>query len=145
MDKNLVMIIDGQEFYYDNEKDLVKKVICEDYYNMTEENKNKELEKKAIASTMLENINSVKLERKRENYQNDAFIIDDEITHILSLAKFNKIVLLEKSTYECFGKYLNSVEKRKNTYIIINKFVNEIMQNYLDCKYSKKREDIGER
>ena len=96
---------------------------------MSKEEKKKELEKKAIANTIRENIKVIKLEKK-EDFEENAFIIYDEISYILSMLKFNKIILLERTDANIFGKYINK-EKIKDNYIIINKFSNEIMKKYL--------------
>ena len=46
------------------------------------------------------------------------------------MAKFNKIILLERTEANIFGRYINK-ENIKDNYIIINKFANEIMKKYL--------------
>ena len=61
----------------------------------------------------------------------NAFIIYDEITYILSLLKFNKIILLEKTNANILGKYINK-ENIEENYLILNKFADEIMQKYLE-------------
>ena len=47
------------------------------------------------------------------------------------MLKFNKIILLEKTNANIFGKYINK-ENITDNYIIVNKFANEIIQKYLE-------------
>ena len=72
-----------------------------------------------------------KLDNKTTNFDKNAFIIYDEITYILSLLKFNKIILLEKTNANILGKYINK-ENIEENYLILNKFADEIMQKYLE-------------
>lgn len=96
---------------------------------MSEVERKNELEKKAIANTMQSNIKIVKLE-KTGDFEENAFILYDEISYILSMLKFNKIILLERTDANIFGRYINK-KNIKDNYIIINKFANEIMKEYL--------------
>ena len=127
----LTTIISGEENNYDDIKDLVRDVICKNYYELNEEEKKNELEKRAVANTMVDNIEIINLHDTKQNYREDAFILYDEITYILSSAKFNKIVLVEKAEFNYFSKYIKSIEIEPNKYIIINKFADEIIKNYL--------------
>ena len=49
----------------------------------------------------------------------------------MSLLKFNKIILLEKTNANILGKYINK-ENIEENYLILNKFADEIMQKYLE-------------
>ena len=127
----LTTIISGEENNYDDIKDLVRDVICKNYYELNEKEKKNELEKRTVANTIEDNIEIVNLYDTKQNYKEDAFILYDEITYILSLAKFNKIVLVEKAEFNYFSKYIKSIGIEPSKYIIINKFADEIMKNYL--------------
>ena len=98
---------------------------------MSETEQKNELEKKAIANTIQDNIKIYNMGSKVQNYDKEAFIVYDEITYILSMLKFNKIILLEKTNANIFGKYINK-ENITDNYIIVNKFANEIIQKYLE-------------
>lgn len=126
-----LIVIEGKEKYkYEDLQSLVKYFICSNYYEMSEREKEKELEKKTIANTMLNNIKTTKIEKNTTEFDENTFVLYDEITFILSLAKFNKIILLERTDANLFGKYVNK-ENMKDNYIIINRFANEIMKKYL--------------
>jgi len=128
--ENLIVIEGKEKYKFEDLESLVKRFINDNFYNMSEDERKIELEKKTIANTMLRNTKVVELDKDLSNLDENAFILFDEITYILSLLKFNIIVLLEKTDANIFGKYINR-EDIEDNYIIINKFANEIMKNYI--------------
>lgn len=127
-----LIIIEGKEKYkYDNIEDLIQTFVSNNYFNMSAEEKNELLEKKAVANTMMDNIKVVKLNKYPDDFEEETFIIYDEISYILSMLKFNKLMLLERTDANIFGKYINK-ESIEDNYIIINKFANEILKKYLE-------------
>lgn len=128
--ENLIVIEGKEKYKFEDLESLVKRFINNNYYNMSEDERKIELEKKSIANTMLRKIKVFELDNDLSNLDENAFILFDEFTYILSLLKFNIIVLLEKTDANIFGKYINREEIEDN-YIIINKFANEIMKNYI--------------
>lgn len=131
--KNLIVIEGKEKYQYDDLQSLVKNFISPNYYEMSKEEKENELEKKTIANTMLEKIKTMKIEKEIKEIDENAFILYDENTFILSLAKFNKIVLLERTDANIFSQYIDK-QSFEDNYIIINKFANEIMKKYLKDK-----------
>ena len=129
--ENLIVIEGKEKYKYNDIESLIKGFINERYYNMSETEQKNELEKKAIANTIQDNIKIYNMGSKLQNYDKEAFIVYDEITYILSMLKFNKIILLEKTNANIFGKYINK-ENITDNYIIVNKFANEIIQKYLE-------------
>ena len=129
--ENLIVIEGKEKYQYKDIKGLIENFINKNYFNMSEEERQKELEKKTIANTMLNNIKVVKLENGKKIFDENSFILYDEISYILSMLKFNKIVLLEKTNSNIFSKYINK-ENIESNYIIINKFANEILEKYLE-------------
>lgn len=132
--ENLIVIEEKQKYQYKDIKGLIEHFINKDYFNMTKEEKEAELEKRTLANAIQNNIKVIKLEKDVSNYEENAFIIYDEISYILSMLSFNKIVLLEKTTANIFGKYINK-ENIEDNYIIINKFANSIMKKYVEGKF----------
>lgn len=129
--ENLIVIEGKEKYQYNDIKGLIENFINKNYFNMSEEERKKELEKKAMANTMQSNIKVVKLEKDKKFFDKNAFILYDEISYILSLLKFNKIILLEKADANIFSKFINKKNIECN-YIIINKFANEILEKYLE-------------
>ena len=129
--ENLIVIERDEKYQYKDMDSLVRSFINKDFYEMTEEEKEAEMEKRAVANTFLDNIKVIKLNENKDNYEEDAFILYDEITYILSMLKFDKLIMLERVDAEILGKYINR-EGMTDNYIIINKFANEIMKKYLE-------------
>ena len=131
--ENLIVIEGKEKYQYKDIKSLIENFISKNYFNMSEEERKNELEKKTIANTMQSNIKIVKLEKEKKDFDENAFVLYDEISYILSMLKFNKIILLERTDANIFGRYINK-ENIKDNYIIINKFANDIMKKYLKNK-----------
>ena len=129
--ENLIVIEGKEKYQYRDIESLVEKFINENYFYMDEADRKVELEKRAIMNNLQNKIKICKLNNKTTNFDKNAFIIYDEITYILSLLKFNKIILLEKTNANILGKYINK-ENIEENYLILNKFADEIMQKYLE-------------
>ena len=129
--ENLIVIEGKEKYQYRDIESLVEKFINENYFYMDEADRKVELEKRAIMNNPQHKIKICKLDNKTTNFDKNAFIIYDEITYILSLLKFNKIILLEKTNANILGKYINK-ENIEENYLILNKFADEIMQKYLE-------------
>jgi len=130
-----LIIIEGKEKYkYDNIENLIETFVSSSFYDMSNEEKINTLEKKAIANTMIDNIKIVKLNKYPDDFDKNSFVLYNEISYILSMLKFNKLILLERTDANIFGKYMNK-ESIEDNYIIINKFANEILKKYLEEKF----------
>lgn len=128
--ENLIVIEGKEKYQYKDIKSLIEDFISKNYFNMSKVERKNELEKKTIANTMQSDIKIAKLEKETMDFDENAFVLYDEISYILSMLKFNKIILLERTDANIFGRYINK-ENIKNNYIIINKFANDIMKRYL--------------
>lgn len=128
--ENLIVIEGKEKYQYKDIKSLIEDFISKNYFNMSKVERKNELEKKTIANTMQSDIKIAKLEKETMDFDENAFVLYDEISYILSMLKFNKIILLERTDANIFGRYINK-ENIKNNYIIINKFANDIMKKYL--------------
>jgi len=127
-----LIVIEGKEKYkYDDIENLIQTFVSNNYFNISDEEKNELLEKKAVANTMMDNIKVVKLNKYPDDFEDNAFVLHNEISYILSMLKFNKLMLLERTDANIFGKYINK-EKIEDNYIIINKFADEILKKYLE-------------
>ena len=100
--ENLIVIEGKEKYKFEDLESLVKRFINNNYYNMSEDERKIELEKKSIANTMLRKIKVFELDNDLSNLDENAFILFDEFTYILSLLKFNIIVLLEKKSTKDF-------------------------------------------
>lgn len=132
--EKLIVIEEKHKYKYDNLENLVEDFISKNYYNISTEEKGIILEKKAAANSIRENIKTIKIERYPDDFEENSFIVSDEISYILSMLKFNKIILLERTDANIFGKYIDK-EWIKDNYIIVNKFADEILKKYLEEEY----------
>lgn len=127
--ENLIVIEGKRKYQYKDLKSLIENFINPNYFNMSEEERKTELEKKTIANTIQNNIKIAKLGKNSIDFDENEFILYDEISYILSMLKFNKLILLERTDANIFGKYINK-ENIQDNYIIINKFADEILKKY---------------
>ena len=126
--KNLIIIENEVEEQCDTLEELVKLLIDEKFYDMSDDEKLEKMKMKALANTL-----NYKMEITTEVLDNNIegkFVIKDEITYILSLISTNKLMLLERIDANIFAKDLNK-ENMTNNYIIINKFSKELLAKYL--------------
>ena len=126
--KKLIIIENGEEVQCDTLEELVKILIDENYYNMTDSEKKENMKIKALANCMNNKIEIVD-EIKSSNIEG-CFIIKNEITYILSLLTINKVVLLERVDANILTKTLNK-EGIKDNYIIVNKFAKDLLKEYV--------------
>ena len=127
--KNLIIIENEVEEQCDTLEELVKLLIDEKFYDMSDDEKLEKMKMKALANTL-----NYKMEITTEVLDNNIegkFVIKDEITYILSLISTNKLMLLERIDANIFAKDLNK-ENMTNNYIIINKFAKELLVKYLE-------------
>ena len=126
--KNLILIENDDKYQYDNLEELVKGIIDEDYYNMTEQQKLEKRELKAFANCLMTDVEVVnEVPSSLEN----KFINIDEITYIYSLLRLNKVVLLESTSSNMLTSYLDKSTITDN-YIIVNHFAEELLKRYIE-------------
>lgn len=129
-----LIVIEGEQRYkYDSIEKLIQTFLSANYFSMSAEEKLELIEKKAVANTMQDNIEIIKLTDFKQEFKDNAFILYDENSYILSMLKFNKLILLERTDADIFGKYINK-DLIEDNYIIVNKFANDILKKYLEEK-----------
>ena len=129
--KKIIIIENGKEIQCNTLEEVVKTVIDENYYNMTPFQKIEKMKMKALANCINNKKEVVQeLPVNIEESIQDKFIIQDEITYVLSLLTTNNILLLEKKDSNIFTKDLNK-ENLKDNYIIVNTFAKELLSKYI--------------
>lgn len=132
--KNIILVENQNDFQCDTLDEVVRKLIGEDFYSLSQEEKQNKMEMLATANCIN---NSMQVVGKGEIDKciglYNKFIIYDEMTYILSLLRTNNIVLLEKIDSEVFTKTLDKSSFEKN-YIIVNKYAEELLKKYLEEK-----------
>ncbi len=132
--KKIIIIENGEQVQCNTLEDVVKVLIDENYYNMTQNQKKERMKTKALANCINNKKTIVQdLQEDTVDSLNEVFIMKDEITYILSLLMTNKVLLLERKDSNIFSSSLNK-ENIKDNYIIINTFAKELLRNYLKMR-----------
>ena len=131
----LIIIEDDKDYQYSTFEEIVKYLINENYYNLTKQEKENIIMKKAIENAIDKGLKIIKNKNQiKEKDLKKSFIIIDEMTVILSIIKDqSKIVLLEKKDSNIFNKYIK-IPNSNDNYTIINTFATQVLKNYLTTK-----------
>ncbi len=133
--KNLVLISDGNHYEFDSLEEL-KEFIVPNYSNIDKTKIENYLYEKVFGYSMLNDIQIV--ETSKGVYEGDyqigdeipnfdnAIIIDNLDTYILSLCKFNAIMLLEKKDNRIYTKNID-INLGEENYIVVNAYANELL------------------
>ena len=128
--KKIIIIENDKKIQCDSEEEVIRLLIDNNYYELTEEEKLEKREIKAMANCINNNMKIVKeIDIDTDNIENK-FIIKDEMTYILSLLMTNNIMLLERIDSNIYTGKINKSETKDN-YIIVNKFAKMLLENYL--------------
>lgn len=131
----LIIIKDDKDYQCSTFEEIVKYLINENYYNVTKQEKENIIMKKAIENAIDKGLKIIKnKDQIKEKDLNKSFIIIDEMTVILSIIKDqSKIVLLERKDSNIFNKYIK-IPNNNDNYTIINTFATQTLKNYLATK-----------
>lgn len=136
----LVVIIQGQQFKLKNLNNLVASIFGKSYFDLSQEERLKVRYEKAHAisqfhkylpivnteqGTYGDNFDIIKKDYDFEN----AFIIDDDYSYILSLCKINSFMLLEVRNSNIFTGLIDKSEI-KDDLVVINHFAKEILDEF---------------
>ena len=129
----LIIIKDDKDYQCSTFEEIVKYLINENYYNLTKQEKENIMMKKAIEKAVDKDLKIIKNKDQIKDL-NKPFIIIDEMTVILSIIKDqSKIVLLERKDSNTFNKYIK-IPNNNDNYTIINTFATQALKNYLATK-----------
>lgn len=129
----LIIIKDDKDYQCSTFEEIVKYLINENYYNLTKQEKENIMMKKAIEKAVDKGLKIIKNNNQIKDL-NKSFIIIDEMTVILSIIKDqSKIVLLERKDSNVFNKYIK-IPNNNDNYAIINTFATQALKNYLATK-----------
>lgn len=131
-----IIIVEGKEKYCFSEiKEAVEQFLDKDFYSLTEEEKYNKIRRKTMMNAILRKI-AVKDLTKGDlvkDIKEKQYIILNEETFLLSLAKNNDIVIYEKENANKFAKDIDkkNLERVANEYIRINDCADELLKNIL--------------
>ena len=127
--ENLILIEGCHKYKFQSLHELVETIIDKNYYHLSPDEKALVLEKKAFANCGLSMIPIINL-YNGDDYLDNSFILYDEITYILSMLKFNKMILLEEKDSNIFTKSIFKKDFQGN-YIIVNNFADMLLKEHL--------------
>jgi hypothetical protein len=127
------VLVEGEDDFRCNSfEDVVRALIDEKYYDMSDEEKQEALRRKAAANEINGNI----FEGEKDL---SSFDLEDETTFILSLLKQGAVYLLENTSSRELTKNIDIPDTNKN-YIVVNNFAEELLDNYKKDKNVAKKE-----
>lgn len=121
MKHNYIIIEGEKDIRCQTIEDVVRVLVDERYYEMPDQQKKEVLDRKAAA-------NSLNTDQK--------FVLDDEITYVLSLLRNEIVYLLEYMGHRELTKDIDCPENGKN-YIVVNNFADRLLSEY----QKKRREE----
>ena len=133
----LVVIIQGQQFKLKNLNNLVASIFGKSYFDLSQEERLKVRYEKAHAISQFHKYlpivnteqgtygDNFDIIQKDYDFEN-AFIIDDDYSYILSLCKINSFMLLEVRNSNIFTGLIDKSEI-KDDLVVINHFAKEIL------------------
>ena len=137
----IIIIEKNKKYFIRNISELFEYFFGEEYNNLSFNEKYKIRFEKAYGFVIKNNLELVdtrvgklngdaEVTSKKYDFSK-AFIIDNEITFILSLCKFEQILLLEKLENKdkifIINGILNFEENLENGYVIINNFIDKLL------------------
>lgn len=130
--KNYVVVEYEKKYEFDKIEDIIKSILGEYYYNLSEEEKYKKLKLKTYINAVAKNIPIIEMKDTKQtpNIENEIYILKDEMTFLLSLAKNKDIVIFEKESNKVLAKDIDTTNLRKisEEYIVINDCANQILE-----------------
>lgn len=128
--KKIIIIENDNKAQCDSEEEVIRLLLDDNYYELSEKEKVEKREIKAMANCLnnkMKILNDIDI--NVDNIDNK-FIIKDEMTYVLSLLITNNIMLLERIDSDI---YTSTIDKSKieDNYIIVNKFAKNILENYM--------------
>lgn len=131
----LILIENGKSHQFSKEKDLVKYLMGNNYYEQTESERLEQMKLNALAKTLDTNLEILNIEKndnedKKIDIKNK-FVIYDEKTYILSLLLAQRAILLESIDSNIFIEKLDKSKITEN-YIIVNTFAEELLNDYVN-------------
>ncbi len=127
--KRLIIIENGKEYQFETLEEIVKALIDENYYEMTQEERIKKMKMLALANSINNKVEIVQEVLKDSNIEGK-FVVKDEITYILSLLIVSRIMLLERKDSDIFTAEMDK-SKVKDNYIIVNTFAKMLLERYI--------------
>ena len=149
---NIIVVEGNNKYIFSSKKEMIKQFLGKDFLELDSSEKYKKLKLKTLINSTYKGIPIKDIIQGDiiDDITQKQYIIFDEETFLLSLAKNNDIVIYENEKSNLFIKDINkdNLERIEKKYIRVNDFVNIILQNKiekLNLKNDIKRNDEQER
>ena len=129
MKYNYIIIEGEKDAKCANFEDVVRTLVNDQYYEMSDQEKKAALARKAAANSL----NQIPLANSNTILD---FVLDNEVTYVLSLLSQNIVYLLENTKNRELTKDIVIPDDGKN-YVIVNYFANMLLENYQKGKKQK--------
>ena len=134
---NIVIVENYEKYCFRTLEEVVKQFLGEEFYDLNDKEKYKVLRLKTVRNALFNNnapVIDLRKDERVEDIKKNQYIVYDEETFLLSLAKNNDIVLYENKNANIFVKNLNkeekeTLEKLDDDYIIVNFCVDKLLEN----------------
>lgn len=130
--KNYVVVEYEKKYEFDKIEDIIKSILGENYYDLSEEEKYEKLKLKTYINAVAKNIPIIEMKNSKQilDIKEEIYILKDEMTFLLSLAKNKDIVIFEKESNKELAKDIDTTNLRKisEEYIVINDCANQILE-----------------
>ena len=137
--EDIIIVEENKKYCFSNIEEVVKQYLGEEFYNLNDDEKYKIIRTKTVMNSCFRKIpiKDLKKHEKIEDISKKQYIIYDEETFLLSLAKNNDIVIYEKENANLFAKGIDkkSLEKVSKEYIRINHCANSLLENKIKNMY----------
>lgn len=131
--ENIIIVEEKEKYVFENIEEVVKQFLGKDFYDLNEEEKYKRLRMRTAMNSSFRNIQIKDLKKGEKvlDIKEEQYIVYDEETFLLSLAKNNDIVIYEKENANLFAKNIDksNLERVAKEYIRINDCANELLEN----------------
>ena len=131
--KDIIVVEHGRKSEFDNIQDMVKTFLGENYYDLTEEERYKKLRLRTYMNAGINNLPITDITRGQEveDIEKNQYILLNELTFLLSLAKNNDIVIYENDKSDKFTKGIEKqgLERISENYVRVNDCANQILEN----------------
>lgn len=134
--KEIIIVEGNNKYVFSNEKEVVEQFLGKDFYKLSEKEQYQRLKLRTLMNATFRGMpaRDIKQGDTIKNVEDMQYIIWDEETFLLSLAKNNDIVMYEKENVNILAKGIDkeALERISKEYIRINDCANEILKKKID-------------
>lgn len=130
--KNYVIVEYKSKYEFDKIEEIIENILGENYYSLSEEEKYEKLKLKTFINAGAKRLPIIEIKNssKMPDINKGVYILQNEKTFLLSLAKNKDIVIFEKEKNKILAQDIDTANLRKvsEEYIVINDCVDEILK-----------------